>query len=93
MRRDCGVLLQTEKRGLSVSVTVVSRAKTAEAAERIEMPFGLRIRVGSRNHVSDGGPYAFMGRGNFGGGRPIVKNGDTAVSCAKRLNQSRCRMG
>jgi len=39
--------------GLSVglSVTLVSPAKVAEA---IEMPFGLRTRVGRRNHVLDG---------------------------------------
>ena len=35
------------------SVTLVCSAKTAEA---IEMPFGLRTRVGSRNHVLDQGP-------------------------------------
>ena len=41
--------------GLSVclSVTLVSPAKTAEP---IEMPFGLWARMGSRNHVLDGGP-------------------------------------
>ena len=33
-------------------VTLVSPAKTAEV---IEMPFGLRTRVGQRNHVLDGG--------------------------------------
>ena len=35
-------------------VTLVSPAKTAEP---IEMPFGLRTRVGTGNHVLDGGPY------------------------------------
>ena len=34
------------------SVTLVSPAKTAAP---IEMPFGLRTRVSSRNHVLDGG--------------------------------------
>ena len=34
------------------SVTLVSRAKTAEP---IEMQFGLRTRVGPGNHVLDGG--------------------------------------
>jgi len=33
------------------SVTVVNNAKTAQL---IEMPFGLRTRVGPRNHVLDG---------------------------------------
>jgi len=35
------------------SVTVVNHAKTAEP---IEMPFGLRTRIGPRNHMLDGGP-------------------------------------
>ena len=35
------------------SVTLVSPAKTAAP---IEMPFGLRTRVGPRNHVLDGDP-------------------------------------
>ena len=40
--------------GLSVglSVTLVNHATAAP----IEMPFGLRTRVGPRHHVSDGGP-------------------------------------
>jgi len=29
----------------------------AKAAELIEMPFGVRIRVGPRNHVLNGGLY------------------------------------
>ena len=51
----------------------------------IEMPFGMRTRVGPRNHVLDGGPDPAMGRGNFEGekGRRIVQYGDTAVICAK----------
>jgi len=36
-----------------LSVTLVSPAKMAAP---IEMPFGLRTRVGPRNHVLDGGP-------------------------------------
>ena len=49
----CSLQLQTEWRDLSVclSVTTVSTAKTTEP---IEIPFGLRIRVGSRNHALDG---------------------------------------
>jgi len=34
-------------------------------AELIQMPFGLRIRVGSRNRVLDGGPDRPMQRSNF----------------------------
>ena len=40
-------------RSLCRSVTLVIPAKTAEP---IEMPFGLRTRVGPRNHVLDCGP-------------------------------------
>jgi len=49
-----------------LSVTLVSSAKTAEL---IEMPFGLRTRVGPGNHAVDGGPDPPMGRGNFEGGK------------------------
>jgi len=58
--------------GLSVgqSVTLMSRAKTAEA---IELPFGLRTRVGPRNHVLHGVQIPPMGMGNFDGemGEPL----------------------
>jgi len=36
---------------VGLSVTLVSHAKTAEP---IEMPFGLRTRVGPGNHALDG---------------------------------------
>jgi len=45
-------------------VTLVSPAKMVAL---IEMQFGLRTRVGPRNHVLDGDPDPPMGRGNFGG--------------------------
>jgi len=64
----------------------VSPAKTAEL---IEMPFGLRTWVSSRNHVLDGSPDPH-GRGNFeeGKGRAIVKCRDTVQSSMqKQLNQ------
>jgi len=78
-------------RFVGLSVTLVSRAKTAAP---IEMPFGLRTRVSTRNHVLDGVQIP-MGRGNFlGKGRPIVKYRDTLRSpVRKRLNRSRCRLG
>jgi len=38
---------------VGLSVTLVSPAKTAE---QVEMPFGLRSRVGPGNHVLDGSP-------------------------------------
>ena len=48
------------------SGTLVSPAKMAEP---IEMPFGLRTRVGPGNHVLDWGPDPSMVMGNFEGGR------------------------
>jgi len=53
-----------------LSVTLVSPAKTAGP---IEMPFGLRICVGPRDHVLDEGSDIPMGRGKFMGenGRPL----------------------
>jgi len=65
------------------SVTLVSPAKTAGP---IEMPFGLRTRVSSRNHVLDGGPDPPIGRGNFQQkrGRPIVKYADTLRSSVRK---------
>jgi len=59
-------------RGLSVclsvgrSVTILSRAKTAEP---IEMPFGIWTRVGTENHVLDGAPGLPVRSGNFEGER------------------------
>ena len=46
------------------SVTLVSPAKTAEP---IEMPFGLRTRVGPGNHALDGGADVPTGRRTFRG--------------------------
>jgi len=46
-----------------LSVTLVSPAKTAKP---IEMPFGLRARVGSRNHILDAVEIPH-GKGQFWG--------------------------
>jgi len=72
----------TDRVGWSVTVTVVSLAKTAQP---IEIPLGLRTRIGPGNRLLDGSPDRPMGMGIFDGkGRPIVKYiGRTAVSCAK----------
>ena len=65
----CGLLLPTEKRGLSVClsvclcVTLVSPAKTAEL---IEMSFALRTRVSLGNDVLDVGIDPPHEMGNFG---------------------------
>jgi len=47
---------------VGLSVTLVSPAKMTEP---VEMPFGLRTRVGPGNHVLDGGPDPPLGRGNL----------------------------
>ena len=62
--RRCGLLLQTEKRGLSfcLSITVVNPAKTAEP---IEMPFGELTRVDPRNNKVDGGSDLLRRMDNF----------------------------
>jgi len=96
MRRIVSVSGQENKEdrvawSVGLSVTVVSPAKTSEP---IELPFGLKTRVGPRNHVLDGVQVPH-GRGNFDGkGRPIVKYRETLRSSVqKRLNRSRCRLG
>jgi len=53
---------------VGLSVTPVSPAKTVEP---IDMPFGLRTRVGTGNFVLDGDPDAPMGTGNFEGKRGV----------------------
>jgi len=55
------------------SVTLVSPAKTTEP---IKMPFGLRTRVGPRNHVLDGARSAHGKRQFLGKGALIVKYKD-----------------
>ena len=46
---------------LSVCVTIMSPAKTAEP---IDMPFGLWTQLGARNHVFDRGTDP-LGKGQF----------------------------
>jgi len=80
-------------RSVCRSDTLVSPAKTVAL---IEMPFGLRTRMGPRNHALDGSPDPPIGRGNFeaGKGLLIVKYRDTLrPSVQKRLNRSSCRLG
>jgi len=64
------------------SVTLVS---PAEAAEPIEMPFGLRARMGPGNYVLDGVPDPPIGRRNFEreGASHCKVYGHSAVICAK----------
>jgi len=42
--------------GLSVCRFVCHSSQLCKTAEPIEMPFGLRTRMGPRKHVLDGGP-------------------------------------
>jgi len=54
-------------------------------AQLIEMTFGLRTRVGPRNHVLDG-IQVRREKGQFWGvgkGWSVVKYGDSAVSCTE----------
>jgi len=64
------------------SVTLVSPSKMAEL---IEMPFGLRTRVGPGNHVLDGPPDPLWEGAILGKGATFCKvyDTDTAVICAK----------
>ena len=70
----------TDRVAWSVCLSVcrsVTLLRPANTAAPIEMPFGLRSRVGPGNHVLDGGPDPPIGRGNFGGkDQPIVKYRD-----------------
>jgi len=70
---------------VGLSVTLVS---PAEMAELIEMPFGLRTRVGPGNHMFDGVQIpAWEGTILRGNGRPIIKYRDTLQpSMQKQLN-------
>ena len=62
---------------VSLSVTVVNPAKTAEP---IEMSFELWTRVGTRNHVLNGGPDSpIQGAVLRGKGRSIVKCRDSLL--------------
>ena len=61
----------------SVVCRSVGRSVTLVSPEPIEMPFGMRTWVSSRNHVLDGSSDPPMGRGNLEGkGSPIVKYRD-----------------
>jgi len=51
--RPSSVVCRLVCMSVCLSVTLVSPAKMAAP---IEMPFGLRTRVGPRNHALDGGP-------------------------------------
>ena len=63
--------------GLSVCLTV-SLSDTLLSPEQIEMPFGLRTRVGPGNHVLDEGPEPpWEGAILRGEGHPTAKYGDT----------------
>ena len=80
----CYQLSSVVCQSVGLSVTFVIPAKMAEP---IEMPFGLRTRVGPGNHVLDGGSRCPMGRGNFEGERGVPLYRDTVqLSMQKWLN-------
>ena len=63
-------------------------------AESIEMPFGLKTRVGPENRVLDGGPDPPWKGAILMGERGVPLYRDTLRSSVqKRLNRSRCRLG
>ena len=85
--RPGSVVCPSVCRSLSLSVTLVIPAKTAEP---IEMPFGLRSD-GPRDGVQILPCKGAILRGKGG---PIVKYRDTLWSSVqKQLNRSRCRSG
>jgi len=79
-------------RSVCLSVTLVSPPKTAAP---IEMPFGLRTRVGPGNHILDGSRIQIPhGKDKGGKGRPTVKYRDNPRSHVRKwLNHSRCCLG
>jgi len=69
-----------------LSVCLSHYSELCKTAKPIEMPFGLRTRVGPWNLVLDGGPdSAWEGAIFREKGRPIVKYRDmhSAVICTK----------
>jgi len=72
----------TDRVAWSVGLSVCHTSEP-KRAEPIEMPFGLRTRVDTGNHVLDGVQIPH-GKDNFEGkGRPIVKYRDTLRSLCK----------
>jgi len=67
---------------VSLSVTIMSPAKTAEL---IEAPFGLWTQMGPRNHVLDEGPDPPWNGAVLGGKgeQPIVKYWDALRELCK----------
>jgi len=59
-----GVILREEGAANYYKVQGHSAVSCAKTAEPIEMPFGLRIRVGPKNNVSDVGSDPH-GKGQF----------------------------
>ena len=76
--------------GWPTEKATVSCARTAEL---IEVPFGLRAWMAPRNHVLQGIQTPVQ-RGKFRGKDiPGHARQQAAMSCEKRLNRSRCRLG
>jgi len=78
----CGLLLQTEKRGLSVGLSVCHDREPCKTAEPIVMPFGMLTRVGYHVGSSSCMRRAISrvksGRPEHAGTRPAVDKRDSA---------------
>ena len=81
-------------RSVCLSVCHTSEPCKKRTAKPIEIPFGLRTRIGPGNHVLDGGQLSpWEGEILRGKGRPIVKYRDSLrSSMQKRLKRSRHRL-
>ena len=81
--------------GLSVSLSVCHTNEPCKTAKAIELPFGLKARMGPRNHVLHGVQIPHD-RGNFEGKRANhckVYRDTLRLSVQKRLNRSGCHLG
>jgi len=61
----CGLSLHAEQRGLSVCLLVCHSREPCKTAKPIDVPFGLWVRLGTRNHVLDGDHNIPIGRDIF----------------------------
>jgi len=90
--RPSSVVCRSVCRSVGRSVTLVSPAKTDKP---IEMTFGLRTRVGPRNHVNDGVQIPHAKEQLWGklGAAHLKYRDSLPWTVQKRLNRSRRRLG
>ena len=75
----------TDRVAWSVGLAICHSSECCKTAESIEVPFGLRTRVGPRNHVLDGVSDAPMGRGYLEGGGGAAKTAKVWESVTYRI--------